>query len=192
LELQLGHTVEFGTSKISSVRVLDMQRLGYFGDGVGRVPGAEEIPEPEGELVVFEAFFIASLRLPTHCFVAEVLRRFEVQVHQLTPNVVVGLAKYVWAVASYGGQPSVEVFTKNYFLHWQKRKIGDKIAQFGSCTFMPRTGKTSMEVLEIVPCARNKWGNWWDYWFYVSCGEVKDILGLPPAILCSHCYVAFP
>jgi hypothetical protein len=58
MELQPGHTVEFGTSRISSVRVLEMQRLGYFGDGVGRVPGAEEIPEPEGELVVFEAFFV--------------------------------------------------------------------------------------------------------------------------------------
>jgi hypothetical protein len=103
VELQPGHTVEFVISRISSVCVQDMQQLGYFGDGVGRVPGAKEIPEPEGELVVFEAFFIAGLRLPAHHFVAEVLQRFEVQVHQLTPNVVVALAKYVWAVTSYGG-----------------------------------------------------------------------------------------
>ena len=99
-----------------------MQHLGYFGDGVGRVPGAEEIPEPEGELVVFEAFFIAGLRLPAHRFVMEVLRRFKVQVHQLTPNAMVALAKYVWAVTSYGGQPTVEFFAKTYYLHWQKRK----------------------------------------------------------------------
>jgi hypothetical protein len=143
-------------------------------------------------LVVFEAFFIAGLHLPAHCFVAEVLRRFDVQVHQLTPNVVVALAKYVWAVASYDGQPPMEVFAKNYCLHWQKKKIGDKIAQFGSCTFTPRTGKTSAEVVEIVPCAQNKWGNWWDFWFYVSCGEVEGLPGLPAAIMCSHCYVAFP
>jgi hypothetical protein len=122
-----------------------MQWLGYFGNGVGRVLGAEEIPEPEGELVVFEAFFIAGLRLPAHRFVVEVLQRFEVQVHQLTPNAVVALAKYVWAVTSHGGQPSVEVFAKNYCLHWQKRKIGSKVAQFGSCTFTPRTKKTSTE-----------------------------------------------
>jgi hypothetical protein len=192
MELQPGHTVEFGTLRISSVRVLEMQRLGYFGDGVGRVPDVEEIPEPEGELVVFEAFFIVGLRLPAHRFVEEVLRRFEVQVHQLTPNAVVALAKYVWEVASYGGQPSVEVFAKNYCLHWQKRKIGNKIAQFGSCTFTPRTRKTSAEVVEIVPCARNKWGNWWDFWFYVSYGEIEDLPRLPPAILCSHCYVVFP
>jgi hypothetical protein len=57
VELHPGHTVEFGVLRISSVRVQDMQQLGYFGNGVGRVPGAEEIPEPEGEIVVFEAFF---------------------------------------------------------------------------------------------------------------------------------------
>jgi hypothetical protein len=94
-ELHPGDTVEFSVSRMSSVRVHDMQQLGYFGGGVARVPGAEEVPEPEGELVIFEAFFAAGLRLPAHRFVAEVLRRFEVQVHQLTPNVVVALAKYV-------------------------------------------------------------------------------------------------
>jgi hypothetical protein len=73
MELHPGHTVEFGVSRISSVRVQDMQQLGYFGNRVGRVPGAEEIPEPEGEIVVFEVFFTAGLRLPAHRFVAEVL-----------------------------------------------------------------------------------------------------------------------
>jgi hypothetical protein len=80
-ELWPGDTVEFGVSRMSLVRVQDMQRLGYFGGGVGRVPGAEEVPEPEGELVVFEAFFIADLRLPAHRFVSEVLQKFEVLVH---------------------------------------------------------------------------------------------------------------
>jgi hypothetical protein len=95
IELQPGHTVEFGTSRISSVRMLEMQRLGYFGNGVGRAPGAEEVSEPKDELIVFEAFFVAGLLFPTHRFVAEVLRRFGVQVHQLAPNAVVALAKYV-------------------------------------------------------------------------------------------------
>jgi hypothetical protein len=116
-ELHPGDTVEFGVSRISSVRVQDMQQLGYFGSGVGRVLGAEEVPEPEGELIVFEVFFTAGLRLPAHRFVAEILQRFEVQVHQLTPNAVVALAKYVWAATSYGGQPSMEVVAKHYCLH---------------------------------------------------------------------------
>jgi hypothetical protein len=32
--------------------------LGYFGNGVGWAPGAKDVPKPEGELVVFKAFFV--------------------------------------------------------------------------------------------------------------------------------------
>jgi hypothetical protein len=191
-ELRAGDTVDFGVSRMSSVRVQDMQRLGYFGGGVARVPGTEEVPEPEGELVLFESFFAAGLRLPAHRFVGEVLRRFNVQIHQLTPNVVVALSKYVWATTSYGGRPSVEVFAKYYCLHWQKRMIGDEVAQFGSCTFTPKTGKTTMEVVELVPCARNKWGNWHEFWFYVAEGTVEDHEGLPVSEMRSHFYSAYP
>jgi hypothetical protein len=65
-ELRAGDTVDFGVSQMSSVRVQDMQQLGYFGGGVARVPGTEEVLEPKGELVVFEAFFAAGLRLRAH------------------------------------------------------------------------------------------------------------------------------
>jgi hypothetical protein len=124
--------------------------------------------------------------------VGEVLRRFNVQIHQLTPNAMVALSKYVWATTSYGGQPSVEVFAKYYCLHWKKRMIGNKVAQFGSCTFTLKTGKASMEVVELVPCARNKWGNWHEFWFYVAEGTVEDHPGLPMAEMCSHYYSAYP
>jgi hypothetical protein len=178
-ELRAGDTVEFGVSRMSSVRVQDMQQLGYFSGGVARVPGTEEVPEPEGELVVFEAFFAAGLRLPAHRFVGEVLRRFNVQVHQLTSNAVVALSKYVWATTSYGGQPSVEVFAKYYCLHWQKRRIGNKIAQFGSCTFTSKTGKTLMEVVELVPCAHNKWATGGNFGSTLSKAQSKTIRGSP-------------
>jgi hypothetical protein len=46
--------------------------------------------------------------------------------------------------------------------------------------------------VELVPCARNKWGNWWDFWFYVSESPVEDHPGLPVAVMCSHYYVAYP
>jgi hypothetical protein len=59
IELQPGNTVEFGTSRIFSGHVLEMQQLGDFGNGVGRAPGAEEVPEPKGELIVFRPFLLA-------------------------------------------------------------------------------------------------------------------------------------
>jgi hypothetical protein len=43
-ELRAGGTVDFGASRMSSVRVQDMQRLGYFGGGVARVPGRRRSP----------------------------------------------------------------------------------------------------------------------------------------------------
>jgi hypothetical protein len=88
-----------------------------LGTKSGRAPGAKDVPKPEGELVVFETFFVVGLHLPADRFVEEVLRKFEIQIHQLTLNVMVALAKYVWAVSSYGGEPSAEVFAKNYYLH---------------------------------------------------------------------------
>jgi hypothetical protein len=137
--------------------------IGIFWQRGWACPGGGGGSRARGRVDRFRGIFTAGLRLPAHRFVSEVLWRFEVQVHQLTPNAVVALAKYVWAMTLYGGQPSVEVFAKQYCLHWQKRKIGHKIAQFGSCTFTPKSGKTSMQVVELVPCARNKWGNWWDF-----------------------------
>jgi hypothetical protein len=53
--------VEFGMSWISSGHVHEMQHLGYFGVDVGHDPGAKEVPEPEGELAVFEVFFTTGL-----------------------------------------------------------------------------------------------------------------------------------
>jgi hypothetical protein len=49
-----------------------------------------------------------------------------------------------------------------------------------------------MEVVELVPCARNKWGNWWEFWFYVAEGTVEDHPGLPVAVMCSHYYSTYP
>lgn len=75
------------------------------------------------------------------------------------PNAMVALAKFIWAEATYGSESSMEVFAKNYCLHSQKKVIGGKIVQLGMCMFTPRTGKTSSEVVELMSCAKNKWGN---------------------------------
>jgi hypothetical protein len=49
-----------------------------------------------------------------------------------------------------------------------------------------------MEVVELVPCARNKWGNWWEFWFYIAEGTVEDHPRLPVAVMCLHYYSAYP
>jgi hypothetical protein len=44
----------------------------------------------------------------------------------------------------------------------------------------------------MVPCARNKWGNWHEFWFYVAEGTVEHHPGLLVAEMCSHYYSAYP
>jgi hypothetical protein len=55
-ELRPGDTVEFGVSRMSLVRVQDMQRLGYFGGGVGRVPGRRRSPSPRANWLFLRHF----------------------------------------------------------------------------------------------------------------------------------------
>jgi hypothetical protein len=178
-ELRAGDTVEFGVSRMSSVRVQDMQQLGYFGGGVARVPGTEEVLEPEGELVVFEAFFAAGLRLPAHRFVEEVLRRFDVQVHQLTPNAVVALAKYVWATTSYDGQPSVEVFAKHYCLLWQKRKSEIRLHNLGLAHLRRRPTRLRWKLLSWFPAPTINGANGGNFGSTLPKAQSKTIRGSP-------------
>jgi hypothetical protein len=49
----------------------------YFMDGEVLATGAEMIPEPNyDEAIVFEEFFAASLCMPPHCALADVLLKF--------------------------------------------------------------------------------------------------------------------
>jgi hypothetical protein len=107
--------------------------------------GAEIVPRPDDEVLVFESLFLVGLHLPYHDFLVAILDKFEVQIHQLTPNVVVALSKFVWATPTFGGDPSAEVFAKHYCLHWQKRTTGGRVDQFGSCTFTPKMGENKGE-----------------------------------------------
>jgi hypothetical protein len=130
------------------------------------------VPKPDGERLVFEGLFTAGLHLSCHDFLIEVLRKSKVQLHQLTPNVVVALSTFVWATTTFGGGPSNEAFAEHYCLHWQKRSLGRVVDQFGSCTFTAKPGKTKEKVIELAPYAKNKWG-WMKIWFYVCCSRGK-------------------
>jgi hypothetical protein len=107
------HT-EFGKSTITADVMVIMKKLGYFGEDESklvRFAGEEVIPEPkEDEVVVFKSFFRAGLRFPLHEMIGEVLKNFEIYLHQLTPNVVVRLSVYIWALRSHGMSANAEAF----------------------------------------------------------------------------------
>jgi hypothetical protein len=81
-----------------------MKKLGYFGEAESKLvhfAGEELVPEPkDDEVVVFKSFFRAGLRFPLYNIIGEVLKNFEIYLHQLTPNVIVRLSVYIWALRS--------------------------------------------------------------------------------------------
>jgi hypothetical protein len=92
----------FGPSTVTVSRIREMSALNYFVKGNARMPGEETISEPlADEAVVFEEFFTAGLWMPPHRTLAEILLKFQVQLHQLTPNAIAQLSKYLWAVSSF-------------------------------------------------------------------------------------------
>jgi hypothetical protein len=81
-----------------------MKKLGYFGEAESklvRFAGEEVVPEPkEDEVVVFKSFFRVGLWIPLHEMIGEVLKNFRIYLHQLTPNAIVRLSVYIWALRS--------------------------------------------------------------------------------------------
>jgi hypothetical protein len=81
-----------------------MMKLGYFGEAEKKLlcfADAETIPEPkDDEVVVFKSFFKAGLRFSLHEMIGEVLNNYEIYLHQLTPNAIVRLSIFIWALQS--------------------------------------------------------------------------------------------
>jgi hypothetical protein len=114
----------FGPLTVMVSRIRGMIDNGYFAEGIGREPGEEIVSEPQSdEAMVFEEFFAARLRMPPHPILSDILLKFQVQLHQLTPNAIIQLSKYIWAVTRFEGVPSANGFTKRYEMHYQPRKM---------------------------------------------------------------------
>jgi hypothetical protein len=77
----------FGKSTIKQIHLVNM-RGRYFRDmSIVRADNREKTcPTPEeNEVVIFRSFFKAGLRFPLRSFVVEVLKIYEIYLHQITP-----------------------------------------------------------------------------------------------------------
>jgi hypothetical protein len=103
--------------------------------------------------------------------------------HQLTPNAIVQIGRFIWAVTSCGGCPTTDVFAQHYELHYQNKKVhleGSETtlaAQFGCISFHPSWFECQAK---LTPAMRNKWMSSWDgNWFYcrVPAEQTTDVQG---------------
>jgi hypothetical protein len=115
-----GISYHFGLSTIMKTRLGSLESYAhYFPKGYGRPPGAEFVLDPQtNEAVVFKDFFTAGLCMPQHPVLVDILCKFHIQLHQLTPNAIIQISKLIWVVTSCGGHPNADVFAHRYELHY--------------------------------------------------------------------------
>jgi hypothetical protein len=97
--------LDFEKSTVSEADVPMMMKLGYFGEAerkLVRFAREETTPTPkDDEVVVFKSFFRAGLQFALNEMI-EILKIFEIYRHQLTPNAIVRLSIFIWALRSQG------------------------------------------------------------------------------------------
>jgi hypothetical protein len=151
-----------------------MNKLGYFGETESkliRFAGEEVVLEPkEDEVVVFISFFRAGLRFPLYDIIGEVLKRFEIYLHRLTPNAIVRLSVYIWALRSQGISANAKGFCRVHELHYQMKARADGLPKhFGCYNFVYRK-----DTKALVIGYRTKWPTGWtNEWLYVKVDEKK-------------------
>jgi hypothetical protein len=166
--------LDFEKSTVSEANVPMMMKLGYFGEAerkLIRFAGEETTPVPkDDEVVVFKSFFRAGLWFPLNEMIGEVLKFFEIYLHQLTPNAIVRLSVFIWALRSQGMSPDAEAFCQVHELHYQTKARADGLHEnFGCYNFVYRKD-TKAPVLSY----RTKWPtSWKDEWFYIKADEKK-------------------
>jgi hypothetical protein len=118
------HTI-FGKSTIKQSHV-DAMRGRYFRDmSIVRVGGDSTAPVPEeNEVVIYRSFLKGGLRFPLSKFVVEVLNIFQIFLHQITPEAIIRMGMFVWAVRSQGLEPSAKCFCSMHELLYETKAIG--------------------------------------------------------------------
>jgi hypothetical protein len=163
---------------------LENMRGRYFRDmSIVRAGGDNNVPAPEeNEVVIFRSFFKAGLRFPLSRFVVEVLKTFQIFLHQLTPEAILRMGVFVWTVRSQGIEPSAKCFCSMHKLLYEMKATGKEQYHnnFGCYGFIARPNAS-----HLVLIFQKRWpGNWMEEWFYVKNDliereDIKEVIMRP-------------
>jgi hypothetical protein len=156
----------------------------YFRDmSIVRAGGDNNVPAPEeNEVVIYRSFFKAGLRFPLSKFVVEVLKIYQIFLHQITLEAIIRMGIFVWAVRSQGLEPSTKCFCSMHELLYETKAMGkDQYHNnFGCFGFIARPNAS-----HPVPTFRKRWpGAWMKEWFYVKNDlkareDIKEVIMRP-------------
>ena len=133
--------LDFEKSIVSEADMSMMMKLGYFREAerkLIRFAEEETTPAPKSdEVMVFKSFFRVGQRFPLNEMIGEVLKNFEIYIHQLTLNAIVRLSTFIWALRSQGMSPDAEAFCQVHELHYQTKARADDLHEnFGCYNFV--------------------------------------------------------
>jgi hypothetical protein len=136
----------------------------------------------ENEVVIYRSFFKAGLRFPLSKFVVEVLKTYQIFLHQITPEAIIRMGIFVWAVRIQGLEPNAKCFCNMHQLLYEMKAIGKEQYHnsFGCYGFIARPN-----VSHPMQTFRKRWlGAWMEEWFYVKNDlkareDIKEIIMRP-------------
>jgi hypothetical protein len=103
--------VVFGKSTIKQGQIEAMKGKYFHDISIVRARGESIVHLPDAdEVVVFKSFMKAGLRFPLHKMLVEVLKTFEIYLHQLTPEALIKIGVFIWAMRSQGLEPDANCF----------------------------------------------------------------------------------
>jgi hypothetical protein len=76
------------------------------------------------KVVVFKSFMKAGLWFPLHKMLVEVLKTFEIYLHQLTPKALIKVGVFIWAMWSQGLEQDANCFCNTHELSYQTKAVG--------------------------------------------------------------------
>jgi hypothetical protein len=169
--------LDFVKSTVSKADFSKMVKSGYFSESekkLLRFGGEETTPKPEkDEIIIFKSFLKAGLRFPLHGIITDVLKKFGIYFHQLTPNAIVRLSVYIWALRSQAVDPFADSFCRVHELHYQTNARKDGLHDNFGCYNFAYRKTTKFPVISY----RSKWpAGWKSEWFYVKVDEDKEKL----------------
>jgi hypothetical protein len=111
----------------------------------------------------------------------EVLKSFEIFLHQLTPKALVKVRIFIWAMRSQGLEPDADCFCNIHELSYQQRQL-----ERNNIIIISATIPSHIALMrDIMFQPFGKWqGSWMKQWFYVKNDlvkreDVKDVIQRP-------------
>jgi hypothetical protein len=120
----------------------------------------------------------AGHHFPLHKMLVKVLKMFEIYLHQITPEALIRVGVFIWAMRSQCLEPDARCFCNIHELSYQTKATGKELYHnnFGCYNFVPQS-----ETSYPVPTFQKKWlGPWMKEWVYVKndLNQREDVKGV--------------